>query len=389
MKLAETGFRSSCAAMALLAAAFAGGPAFAQEVESESSDVMKLEPPKAEWVFVDGGFTVDGTAIFDTTTGKMKGLVSTSHLSDLAFDPAGKYYYVSETIWSKGNRGTRQDMVTVYDTVDLKLQTEIAIPDRILVGERKQNFIVSDDGKWGFVYNLSPASSVNVVDLVKRKFLKTIELPGCAALMPNSAVGFSALCSDGSLATVTVSAAKPTIIHSTPFFSATEDPIFENFAYDKAKQETVMMSYTGLIYTAKMGATPTISQPWSLQTAAGYATAGQTKPLEVAWYPGGRQPMALHRASGTLYVLMHMGEYWSHKAPGSEIWVVDLAAKKVTRRLVLEEHAGHIEVTQGKEPKIFLNDEMGNGIVLDPETGKEDHKIERAGGGVIHVAGPA
>jgi methylamine dehydrogenase heavy chain len=44
----------------------------------------------------------------------MLGLVQTA-LADMAIDPAGKFYYVAETIWSKGNRGTRQDMVTVYD----------------------------------------------------------------------------------------------------------------------------------------------------------------------------------------------------------------------------------------------------------------------------------
>lgn len=378
--------------LSLVAAWLAVGPLEAQTpapVEGETSDVMKMEPPRTNWVFVRGGFGTEGTSIYDTKTGKMKGMVSTSQSSDLALDPAGKYYYVSETIWSKGNRGTRQDLVAVYDAIDLKLQSEIVIPDRILVGERKQNFIVSDDGKWGFIYNLSPASSVNVVDLAKRKFVKTIELPGCAALMPNSAVGFSALCSDGSLATVTVASAKPQITRSAPFFSATGDPIFENFQYDKAKQETVMMSYTGLIYTAKMGATPTVSAPYSLQSAAGYARPADTKPLDVAWYPSGRQPMALHRPSGQLYVLMHMGEFWSHKAAGTEVWILDLASKKVTKRLVLKEPAGHIEVTQDAEPMLFLNGEEGNGVVIDPRTGKEEHKIERAGGGVIHVADPA
>ncbi len=385
MTLAKTKVISSRIALALMTATLAASLANAQE--GETSDVLKLEPPKTDWVFVDGGFMMDGTAIFDVKTGKMKGMVSTSHLSDLAFDPAGKYYYVAETIWSKGNRGTRQDMVTVYDTVDLKLQTEITMPDRILVGERKQNFIVSDDGKWGFVYNLSPASSVNVIDLTKRKFLKTIELPGCAALIPNSAVGFSALCSDGSMATVTVTASKPKIEHSAPFFSATGDPIFENFQYDKAKQETVMMSYTGLIYTAKLSAAPTISQPFSLQAAAGY-TPGETRPLVAGWYPGGRQPMALHRPSGELYVLMHMGEYWSHKAGAEEIWVLDVASKKVVRRFKIDDPAGHIEVTQGPEPMIVLNNDEGSAVILDGKTGKEEHKIGRAGGGVIHVVNP-
>jgi methylamine dehydrogenase heavy chain len=385
MTLARTKVTSSLRMLALLTATLTGNPVLAQE--SETSDVVKLEPPKTDWVFVDGGFMMDGTAIYDTKTGKMKGMVNTSHLADLALDPAGKYYYVSETIWSKGNRGTRQDMVTVYDAIDLKLQTEIPMPDRILVGERKQNFILSDDGKWGFVYNLSPASSVNVVDLAKRKFVKSIELPGCAALMPNS-VGFSALCSDGSIATVNVGSAKAQITRSTPFFSATGDPIFENFQYDKAKQETVMMSYTGLIYTAKLGAIPTIVPPFSIQAAAGYVP-GDTKPLVAGWYPGGRQPMALHRPTGELYVLMHLGEYWSHKAGGEEIWVLDLASRKVVKRFPLKSPVGHIEVTQAAEPMIFLNDDEGQAIILNGKTGKEEHKIERAGGGVIHVANPS
>jgi len=39
--------------------------------------------------------------------------------------------------------------------------------------------------------------------MAKGKFVKKIELPGCASLMPIPGVGFAALCSDGSLATVT------------------------------------------------------------------------------------------------------------------------------------------------------------------------------------------
>ncbi|MBT2187285.1 amine dehydrogenase large subunit [Sphingobium nicotianae] len=380
MTLAAARVLSSLTILALMTASSA-----VRAQEGETSEVSKMEPPKPEWVFVRGGFGSEGTSIYDTKTGKMKGMVNTSASSDMALDPTGKFYYVSETIWTKGNRGTRQDMVAVYDAIDLKLQADINIPDRLLVGERKQNFIISDDGKWGFVYNMSPASSVNVVDLTKRKFVKAIELPGCAALMPNPAVGFSALCSDGSLATVTVGGAKPVITHSAPFFSATGDPIFENFQYDKAKQQTVMMSYTGLIYTATLGATPTVAQPYSIQAAAGYAAA-DTKPLAVDWYPGGRQPMALHRPSGELYVLMHMGEYWSHKAAGEEIWVLDTTSRKVVRRFPLKIPAAHIEVTQGAEPMIFLNEEEGgNGIILDGKTGKEEHKIERAGGGMAYT----
>lgn len=384
---------AAASAMALSAGllCWSGGAALAKDMhglEPEESDVLKIETPKPNWFYVNGGWYVNGTTIFDAKTGKMKGMVSTSHSADLAFDPLGKYYYVSETMWSKGNRGTRQDMVSVYDTTEMKLLTEITIPDRIIISDRKQNFIVSEDGKLGFIYNLSPASSVNVVDFAKRKFLKTIEVPGCATLIPNPGIGFSALCSDGSMATVNVSSAKPAITRSASFFSATDDPIFENFGYDKTKKQAVFLTYTGQIYTAQMAATPTISKPFSIQQAAGYKP-GETKPLDLAWYPGGRQPSAYHRPSGQLYVLMHMGEYWSHKQGGDEIWIVDVATQKVVKRHPIKHASGHIEVTQDAEPKIFINDEEGNGFIIDAKTGKEDHEIKSAGSGIIHVADPS
>lgn len=387
-------FRGIFAATAFgmtLSAAVAGDavPAdVAATLEPETSDVVTMEPPKPNWFFIDGGWDMPGTSIFDGEAGKMKGMVETRRLADMAIDPAGKYYYVAETIWSKGDRGTRQDMVSVYDTRELKLLAEIAIPDRILIGSRKNNFIISDDGKTGFVYNLSPASSVNIVDLVTRKFVANVELPGCASMMPNPGVGFSALCGDGSLATVKLTGKKADITHSAPFFSATDDPIFDNFAYDRKKKETTFLSYTGQIWVAKLGPAPTISAPFSIQAAAGIRP-GETKPLELNWYPGGRQPMALHRATGHLFVLMHMGEYWSHKASGFEVWEVDLAKQKVVKRQPLKEPMNNIEVTQSDKPLLVMNGEKGDTIVINLATWEEKHKIKKAGGSTITVLDPS
>jgi len=351
----------------------------------EEGEPITLTAPKANWVYVDRGFTVPGTVIYDSDTGKMLGLVEGSWLSDLAIDPNGKAYYVAETMWTKGFRGTRQDMITVYDANSLFLKTEIAMPGRILIGSRKHNFVLNDEGKTAYVYNLDPASSVNVVDLAKGKFVKKIELPGCASLMPIHGVGFSALCSDGSLATVTASAAKPVITRSTPFFSATNDPIFDNFGYDQAKKQAVFLTYTGQVYTAQLGATPTISEPFTIQAAAG-VTPADTKPLDVHWYPGGQQSMALHLASGHAFVLMHMGEYWTHKEAGTEVWELDVAAKKVVKRIPLEEPADHVAVTQEANPKLIVSGDNGDLYILDAKTGEEKHKLEKSGGGTIRTA---
>ena len=379
---------ASSVALALLSAASLSHAQTVNGLEPEQSEVATLSAPKPSWIFVNRGFVFPGASIYDTATGKMLGMVETSLLADVAIDPAGKYYYVSETMWTKGWRGTRQDMVTIYDSAGLKLQTEIAMPGRILIGGRRNNFVLSDDGKTAFVYNLSPASSVNVIDLVKRKFVRNVELPGCASLIPNPGIGFSALCSDGTIATVAIGGAKPVTTRSASFFSATDDPIFDNFAYDKAKQEAVFLSYTGQVYIAKMGATPTVSAPFSLQAAAG-VRPGDTRPLDTNWYPGGGQQVALHRASGHLYVLMHMGEYWSHKAPGTEIWELDLDAKKVVKRVTLEEPASTIEVTQEAAPKVIVSGEGGTVHILDAKTWEQKFKLEKAGSGIILAADPS
>src|SRR3569623_1397493 len=121
-----------------------------------------------------------------------------------SFDPLGRYFYVAQTIWSKLDRGTRQDMLLVYDVRSLKLMSEIAIPGRMLIGNRTHNLVITSDGRRALIYNMQPSSSVNVVDLEKRAFEKKIELPGCATMLTNTINGFSALCSNGTMATVTM-----------------------------------------------------------------------------------------------------------------------------------------------------------------------------------------
>jgi methylamine dehydrogenase heavy chain len=388
-------FRTSCVA-ALGAIALAATPALAgtASVEPEESGVNTLAMPKPSWVFLQRGFVMPGTAIYDTATGKYLAQIETPVLGDLAIDPEGKHYYVAETAWTRRLHGTRQDFVSVYDAATLKLETDIDIPGRILIGGREHNFVLSDDGKTGYVYDFSPISSVNVIDLVKRKFVRNFELPGCADLIVNPGVGLAALCSDGTLASINLAGGKTDITRSEPFFSATGDPIFDNVQYDKAKGEVTMLSYTGLVYTAKLGAKPTVSAPYSIQEAAGLRK-GETKPNDLNWYPGGGQPIALNRTTGHLYVLMHSGEYWTQKDGANEIWDLDLATHKVVKRLTVEGMPTVINVTQEHTPKLVIVAERegaGSGAgfagaanFIDPATGEIKHSIKDAGSGLVQV----
>ncbi|OYX92600.1 MAG: methylamine dehydrogenase [Novosphingobium sp. 35-62-5] len=360
-----------------------GAPVVAENIvpEAEEATVNTIDPPKLGWFYVRGGWGSAGSSIFDAGTGKMLGMVSTSRDSDLAIDPAGKFYYVAETMWTKVNRGTRMDFISIYDSKTLKLVTEIPTPGRLIVGGFTTNFVLSDDGKTAYDYNFDPASSVNVIDMAKRKFVRAIELPGCASLIPNEGVGFSALCADGTLATVAVKGATQEITRSAEFFDAAADPIYSNVVFDRKKNMAVLLSYTGLVRTVAMGAAPVVSAPFSIQEAGGMRAA-DVKPLDIAWYPGGMQPTALHRPSGTLWVLMHKGEYWSHKEGAEEIWGLDLATKKLVKRIPVRGHPRNIEITQDDAAMIMVNGMDNNAMIIDSKTGEVKHEIENAGGGL-------
>jgi methylamine dehydrogenase heavy chain len=354
-------------------------------LQPEEPYTHKLPAITPHWGFLRGSWENPGTRIWDGDTGKMLGLVQTTRWSDLALDPKKKFIYVAETIWTKINRGTRQDYVAVYDSNTLNLVSEIPLPGRLIIGAMNNNFVISDDGKTGFVYNFSPAASVNVVDLEKRKLASVVELPGCASMVPVAGVGFSALCSDGTMATVKLGGKTPVITHSKPFFNAAEDPIFDSYVHDRAKGEAVFLTYTGLIRTAKLGAEPVIGDSFSIQAAAGLRP-GDTKPLDINWMPGGRQMMALHSKTGMLYVLMHRGEYWTQKEHGEEIWAVNMATRKVVKRVPIKEHAGYIAVTQDDKPLIFLTGtEEGTALVLDAATFEQKQEIKRGGSGIISL----
>jgi methylamine dehydrogenase heavy chain len=356
--------------------------------QAEVPSVGTLDPVQPHWVFVNRGNGQDGTRIFDGDTGKMKGMINMYGQDSFSFDPLGRNFYVAQTIWSKLDRGIRQDMLLVYDVRSLKLTSEIAIPGRMLIGNRTHNLVITSDGKKALIYNMQPSSSVNVVDLDKRAFEKKIELPGCATMLTNTINGFSALCSNGTLATVVMDGEKPVITRSAPFFSATEDPIFDTSIVDAKAGKATLLSYSGLITPVTLGAAPKIGASWSIQQAAGMRKGSYT-PFDVNWMPGGRQPIAIHHASGRIYVLMHMGEYWSEYESAQEIWVLDANSHKLIGRHALtgdlKDKLSNIAVSQDSDPQVYASDGNGNTFVLDAQTLEKKRSMDNSGGGILYT----
>jgi methylamine dehydrogenase heavy chain len=381
--------------LAGLAATVAMADGLPPPLEPEQSDVATLSPNPPHRFFTVGR---TGSVIFDGDSGKMEGSIPSGYSPNLAIAPDNSQFYVSETYWSHGARGTREDLLSIYDAKTLDLVKEIPLPGRALVF-KTQNFDLNATGTRAYVYIMHPASSVAWVDLKKQAVGGSVEIPGCALVFPWGDTGFSSLCGDGSLATVVIpEAGPPTVTHTKPFFDANKDPIFEESFVDRATGKAVFISYTGLVYEAQLGPSTVVAKPWSIQQAAGYAAAG-TGVQELAWRPGGGQFAALHKASGKLFVLMHPGNYWTQRQGGTEIWVLDTKTHGLVSRFPLRPvptsglgddavpYYEDIGVSQDAKPLLYLLNPAGGDLVLDADSGEQLRKVEFASGARVMVPG--
>lgn len=353
-------------------------PPQAEALQTEDSDVTTMKAFQPHWLLAGGGVAIN---IFDGDSGKMQGQVP-NYEGDFAVGPGGSAFYTVETFYAHRNRGQRDDVLTIWNPSTLEVVKEIKLPGRLLEGGRVHNFVLTADGSKALIYSMLPTSSAYIVDLTKQEVEGTVEIPGCATLLPNPA-GFSALCSNGTLASVALSAGgKPVVARSAPFFSATADPIFDNSALDPATGVATLLSYSGLIYEARLGREAQVNKPWSIQEAAGMRRP-DGNPLNPSWFPGGLQPIAVHEKSGRIYILMHIAEFWSQNAGGREIWVLDRAKHTLLYRVDLPEtvEGRSIQVTQDDSPKIFVTGKNGDVLVYDAQTNKQERVIEKANPG--------
>jgi methylamine dehydrogenase heavy chain len=381
---------------AFLAAASAA-VALPPPLQPETSDVATLPPPGLHR-FITMTWE-KGAVIYSADTGKIEGQVPTAHGSAMRTAADSSQVYVAETLWTHGNRGTRQDLLSIYDGKTLNLLKEIHLPGRLIVSSKLQDLELNASGKHAYVYNMHPASSVIWVDLAKQSVGGTVETPGCALIFPWGEDGFSSLCADGSMATVSLTDSGPaTVTHTKPFFDAVNDPIFDNSIADRATDRALFLTYTGLIYSARLGAAPVIDKPWSVQVSAGQKPAG-TGVEELAWRPGGVQPIAWHKDSDRLFILMHPGNYWTHREGGTEVWVLNRATHALIARFpvlfkpestpadIRTTAVRGIAVSQHDHPQLFLMNSSGGVSVMDADTGEILKKIDDAEGNAALVPG--
>jgi methylamine dehydrogenase heavy chain len=379
-----------CAAVVTLAAHAQDAPLPAKPaiLEAETSDVARLAPIGPHRLLLGGSLRGSGVQVINGDTARIEGQLHAAPASNFVIDPNNRYYYVAETMWTRLNRGTRQDLISVYDD-QLKLVSEITIPGRLISVPKSPTLDISSDGRLAYVYNMQPAASVAVVDLVARKTTNVVEIPGCGMVYPWGVSGFASLCADGTLAYVARQGSKFTVRHTPRFFDGEDDPVFEESLVDRSTGRAFFISYTGMVYPAQLGDEVRLDAPWSLQEAAGMPRATTQSEL-LAWRPGGVRLATYHKASGRLFVLMHGGAHWTHKNAGTEIWVFDVSAHKRVARFALEKPATLLTVTQDAQPLLFAvgGGPAGGGLsVIDPQTGRVLRGLAGVSGAMAAVSG--
>lgn len=267
--------------------------------------------------------------VVDGETGAYQGVIGTGFTGQTKLSHDGKEIYVATGYYSRGQRGDYTAIVEVWDAETLRIKHEIPISEkRAMALNYKWLLSLSSDGRWLFVQNATPATSVSVVDLQARKEVAEIPLPGCWAIYPvkSQPNRFGTLCGDGSVQMVTIgpdgSAAERTL--SETLFDPDKDALFVQG--EPVGDTYHFVSFTGNLVGIDMsGPQAKAAGKWSLVTEA---------ERKKGWRPGGYQVLALHPQSGRAYVTMHPGGgEGSHKAPAKEIWGFDLASKKRTVKM--------------------------------------------------------
>ncbi len=256
--------------------------------------------------------------------------------------------YVADTVWARGTRGERTDFITIYDRRTLNVKGEIVLPGgkRALITAMEGLMTFTDDQRMALVFNFTPASSVAVVDLIGRKPLGDIDIPGCSLVYPTGSRGFSTLCSSGSLLSVRLGADGQVVgrAESKVFNPLDTDPLFTSSATVGGVRYFPRLH--GRVQPIDMRSDEVRILPdWPLLGAADQAGH---------WRPSGWQVIASDE-SRLLYVIMQPDAHeGSHKDAGTEVWVFDAAAKTRVRRLRLAHPGSSIALTHTPQPLLLV-----------------------------------
>ncbi len=291
-------------------------------------------------------YVIDATA--DSSPEQVKGMFNVVAIGSIIQSAKRGEIYATETFQSRGTRGVRTDALTIWSMTTLEPVAEVILP----TGKRytgiptRHAMLLLNKSRWLAIANISPATSVTLIDIEKRKILAEIPTPGCSFVYPNGPHGFSSLCADGRFMSTELNK-DGTVreqVRTDAFFSSDDSPIFERPGI--VGDTAYFPSFSGLVHPVKVsGPKARVEEAWNLVPEAERAEG---------WAPSGIGITDVDD-QGRLYVLMHPGAVdGTHNGGGPEVWVFDPKSQTRVSRIKLQEWGLTIAVSRGEKPWLLV-----------------------------------
>ncbi len=302
----------------------------------------------------------------ETQPAQTKGTFNVSMMGNIAQSAKRSEIYAMETFHTRGTRGDRFDVLTIWDQETLSPVGEVIWPKAIRFMGMPQRYAMlpMNGDRWLAVANFSPATSVTVVDLDTQKIIAEIPTPGCTMVYPTGKLGFSSLCADGRFMSTELNK-DGTVKKQTrtdAFFSSDDSPIFERPAIigDMAYFPTV----AGLVFPVDIsGKVASVGKPWNL--------VPEEEDRAQKWAPAGIGLIDKDEL-GRFYLIMHPdAKDGSYQGGGPEVWVFDAAKKQRVQRIPMNAWGLSLAVSRGKKPLLMVTNPIDMSMeVYDALSGK-------------------
>ncbi len=301
-----------------------------------------------------------------------KGSFNVSMMGNIVQARTRNEIYSIETFYSRGVRGDRTDVLTIWSKDKLKPLGEIVWRknNRAMILPEKSALQLIDNENLLLVFNLNPATSVTVINVKKRQILNEIAIPGCSLIFPTGKRGFSSICSNGGMLSTQLTADGKIYKQQriAPFFNSDTNPIFEHTAIINGI--AYFPDYSGIMHKIDLkGEKAKVIGSWSLVSK---------KEKRAKWRPGGLG-LIDKDDKGNIYIIMHPdGHEGTHQHGGNEIWVFDSQKEKRIARFPVQSWAISLGVGRGDKPSLMVTNRNMLLEVYDASTGKFLRTIDAA-----------
>ena len=134
---------------------------------------------------------------------------------------------------------------------------------------------LGDDGRFLAVFNLTPTTSLSIVDVAERRFVAEVETPGCSLVYAAGPRRFLSLCADGTALVLALdeSGGAPSKAKTERFFDPQADPVTEKAV--RRGDEWLFVSFEGVVHAVDVsGPALRFAETWSLVDEAERGAAG-------------------------------------------------------------------------------------------------------------------